>query len=532
MSDWKYLNNLKPGKSGFKRNQFSRTQFLVFLLAFSLIGYLIFRSFALNPNLPGDLNNDNTVNITDMSILLSNYGTTNTTADINSDGTVNVLDLSILLSHYGQSIVQAVPSIPTGLSATAGSGSVALKWAANPSADQVDNYQVYWTTDSSWNTLNQNLSVTGTSYTVSGLTAGTTYYFRLSAHNSAGYGGWTDPVSAALAGGGTGIMHPANGLGLDTAGHYVTDYSNVGSYGLVITSAQGAPQAKTLSALTLIYSDGSQIQTAYSEGLSYATASANGCLFSAFQPGRYVFDHTKSVCNQLMADADVAYVKQMGLKGMFLDDTVPQNPYGTTTPAGWEAGMVSFVHLLHQELNASGLYLLTNANAFADPTLGSPDNGAGDVNWAKQLAPDGVMEESWMETRDSNNVLRPSGASWNQNWDSWQSAAKQIQAAGIDFIGMSYNMTSSYVPYTYASTLMADAGRIVYMPAHTDGSDPWNSVFTTSLGTATGSVTTSGTGRYKTYSSGKAVVNTAVPGSASLTLLGLTLGPVTGYVGP
>ena len=82
--------------------QFSKPQLITFIVAFSLIGYLIFRSFALNPNLPGDLNNDNTVNITDMSILLSNYGTTNTTADINSDGTVNVLDLSILLSHYGQ----------------------------------------------------------------------------------------------------------------------------------------------------------------------------------------------------------------------------------------------------------------------------------------------------------------------------------------------------------------------------------------------------------------------------------------------
>jgi serralysin len=34
--------------------------------------------------------------------MLSNYNTSSSTADINSDGTVNVLDLSILLSHYGQ----------------------------------------------------------------------------------------------------------------------------------------------------------------------------------------------------------------------------------------------------------------------------------------------------------------------------------------------------------------------------------------------------------------------------------------------
>jgi hypothetical protein len=39
-----------------------------------------------------------------MSILLSNYNTSNATADINGDGTVNVLDLSILLSNYGKSV--------------------------------------------------------------------------------------------------------------------------------------------------------------------------------------------------------------------------------------------------------------------------------------------------------------------------------------------------------------------------------------------------------------------------------------------
>jgi len=91
------------------RNRFSRLQLSVFLLIFVAIGGVaIWRSLAAsNPNLPGDLNNDNTVNVTDMSILLSNYGTANTSADINGDGTVNVLDMSILLSNYGKTYTPA-----------------------------------------------------------------------------------------------------------------------------------------------------------------------------------------------------------------------------------------------------------------------------------------------------------------------------------------------------------------------------------------------------------------------------------------
>jgi hypothetical protein len=59
----------------------------------------------------GDINNDNSVNITDLSLLLSSYNqnttqcATNNTykCDLSSpgDGVVNIFDLSILLSHYG-----------------------------------------------------------------------------------------------------------------------------------------------------------------------------------------------------------------------------------------------------------------------------------------------------------------------------------------------------------------------------------------------------------------------------------------------
>lgn len=93
------------------KSAFSKLQFTIFIIVFALLGgYMAWRSLAApNPSLPGDLNNDNTVNVTDLSILLSNYSTANSTADINADGTVNIFDLSILLSHYGNVI-----SCPSG----------------------------------------------------------------------------------------------------------------------------------------------------------------------------------------------------------------------------------------------------------------------------------------------------------------------------------------------------------------------------------------------------------------------------------
>ena len=49
----------------------------------------------------GDVNGDGSVNVIDLSLLLSKWGTNYTAADFNHDGTVNVIDLSQLLSHWG-----------------------------------------------------------------------------------------------------------------------------------------------------------------------------------------------------------------------------------------------------------------------------------------------------------------------------------------------------------------------------------------------------------------------------------------------
>ncbi|MBX4201408.1 fibronectin type III domain-containing protein, partial [Candidatus Saccharibacteria bacterium] len=92
----------------------------------------------------------------------------------------------------------AKPTIPTGLKATVGNAQVTLSWNPNPAGDNVDTYQVYWTTDSTWAAASQQaLSVSGTSYTVTNLTNSTPYYFRISAHNSVDYGDWSTTAVTA-----------------------------------------------------------------------------------------------------------------------------------------------------------------------------------------------------------------------------------------------------------------------------------------------------------------------------------------------
>jgi hypothetical protein len=55
------------------------------------------------PRIPhsADINHDGTVNVFDLSMLLSKWATTDVTADINASGTVDVFDLSTLLNKWG-----------------------------------------------------------------------------------------------------------------------------------------------------------------------------------------------------------------------------------------------------------------------------------------------------------------------------------------------------------------------------------------------------------------------------------------------
>jgi uncharacterized repeat protein (TIGR03803 family) len=77
---------------------------------------------------------------------------------------------------------QAVPATPTGLTATAGDAKVVLSWQASAGAT---GYSVYQGTSAS-SLSPVATGVEGTSYTASGLSNGTTYYFDVVATNGSG----------------------------------------------------------------------------------------------------------------------------------------------------------------------------------------------------------------------------------------------------------------------------------------------------------------------------------------------------------
>ena len=95
------------------------------------------------------------------------------------------------------------PGAPTGLGATASNEQITLSWSAPSSTGgaAISNHVVERRTGSTgtWSTVTHSAAITGTNYTVTGLTNGTTYSFRVSAINSVGTGAMSNVASATPA---------------------------------------------------------------------------------------------------------------------------------------------------------------------------------------------------------------------------------------------------------------------------------------------------------------------------------------------
>jgi acetyl esterase/lipase len=107
-----------------------RSAFVVVVIFAGLGSFFIYQSFAANANLPGDLDNDNKVGLSDLSMLLSKWNTTYTDYDLNTDGKIGLQDLSVLLSNfnktYSPTTPTPTPTTPTPPTPTPPTSSVSL----------------------------------------------------------------------------------------------------------------------------------------------------------------------------------------------------------------------------------------------------------------------------------------------------------------------------------------------------------------------------------------------------------------------
>jgi len=116
-------------------------------------------------------------------------------------GAVTALSASIAdgYSYDCGAYAAIVPAAPTGISGTPGVGTVELSWTAptNTGGVALTDYIVQYSTDqTNWTTVSDGTS-TVTTATVTGLTGGTNYYFRVAAVNSVGTGAYVTSTAIA-----------------------------------------------------------------------------------------------------------------------------------------------------------------------------------------------------------------------------------------------------------------------------------------------------------------------------------------------
>ncbi len=193
-----------------------------------------------------------------------------------------------------------VPDAPTNLSATAGGAiSITLSWSAptNTGGVAISGYQIEFSLNgtSGWTDVESNTGSTSTSHTHNGLTASTTYYYRVSAINSVGTGAASTTASAtttaatvpdaptglsATAGGASSITlswtAPSNTGGLELSGYKIEASPNGTSGWIdVVANTGSTATGYTHSGLTASTTYHYRVSAINSVGTGSASTTAN-----------------------------------------------------------------------------------------------------------------------------------------------------------------------------------------------------------------------------------------------------------------
>jgi hypothetical protein len=149
-----------------------------------------------------------------------------------------------------------VPSAPSGLTGTAASSSVInLSWTADtaPANCTISGYNVFRSTTSGFTPSSSNQiasGVTATSYSSTGLSASTTYYYKIEAVDAAGTSASSSQASAETQASGSG----GSGCTVD----YVISPQNSSAFGAAITIKNGST-AVTNWTLTWAFANGQTV---------------------------------------------------------------------------------------------------------------------------------------------------------------------------------------------------------------------------------------------------------------------------------
>lgn len=223
---------------------------------------------------------------------------------INRIAAVNAVGASAYSSSSSGVLIAVVPGAPTGLTPVRGDTEIAISWAAPPTTggSAITSYTVDYSSDSgsTWTTFSSSVATTST--TVTGLTNGTSYVFRIAAANAIGvgnYSGTSIAVSpAALPSAPTlGTLTPgANSIAVSwtapssTGGFAITDYiieysSNGGSTWSVFSHSASNATSRTITGLTNGTTYLVRVSAVTSIGTGAASANSSSQLVAA-APGQ------------------------------------------------------------------------------------------------------------------------------------------------------------------------------------------------------------------------------------------------------
>lgn len=355
---------------------------------------------------------------------------------------------------------------------------------------------------------------------------------------------------------------PIAGTGVAVYGGSFSQIADPSRYGSVVGNIFEAGELARLPGLTLVYFAASDVNTAWNTGVPYSEARAHGWLLKGASGHLLVnrsdrYDFVGDVGDPAYQKAWIANVLAFlhahpGIKGVFVDDVLDD----LAALAGQEAAKyptqqdsaqaeLSFVKAVAPALRSHGYYVLVNASGYIP---GSPDNPSLDeIAWWRELGPyvNGLMDEYYQQVSDGSDALRSTGVAWNQEWSGWQRLIHVAQSMGDDFYGLTYGYPGDSAAMTYgkASFLLDWDGRGgAFIYATTNGSDPANAAWMTSIGLPLHHKREVGVGWMRQYVDGVALVDPdpstpqtfQLPGAYrtlnGTTVTSVTLEPMTGTI--